>query len=149
MATIQFYHLLSTPLEQALPKLMEKALSAGMKGVIIAESQAALTQLDDALWTADPTSFVPHALASAEEAARQPLCLSLEECAINAPNMLVITDGRQPAEPNTYERILDIFNGRDESAVAAARQRWKKYKDSGQMLQYIQQQPDGGWQRAT
>ena len=54
--TIQFYHLLSTSRERAVPKLMEKVLATGSRAVMLAGSDVLLKQMSDALWSNDPAS---------------------------------------------------------------------------------------------
>lgn len=147
MALIQFYHLLSTPLERALPKLMEKALAAGLRGVVVADSEESLRQMDEALWSADAASFLPHGTAKDDAPQRQPIYLSLTEENPNAANMLVLTGGSLPEDAGAYERVLDVFDGHDPQALQAARERWKTYKETEHELQYIQQQKDGSWKR--
>jgi DNA polymerase IIIc chi subunit len=46
---------------------------------------------------------------------------------------------------NRYSKLLDVFDGNAEADVAAARTRWAHYKTAGFALQYIKQQPNGGW----
>lgn len=145
MTQINFYHLLSTPLHQALPKLMEKALSANLHCLICTPNEAVLQQLDDALWEADAASFIPHGLASDAQASAYPICLSCEEDNPNQARVLVITDGRSPASLEAYDRVLDVFDGHQPDQVEAARTRWKNYKEAGHHLAYIQQQKGGGW----
>lgn len=145
MTTIQFYHLLSTPLTHALPKLMEKALQAGYRAVIVAGSDTQLAALDDALWTADAASFIPHGSDQDGAPEEQPIYLTLRHEAIDGTGVLVITDGSSCSQPGQYEKILDMFDGHDEAAVEAARTRWKAYREADYPLHYIQQQPGGGW----
>ena len=40
-----------------------------------------------------------------------------------------------------------MFDGHDDEAVSAARQRWKAHKDSGHALTYWQQTERGGWEK--
>jgi len=51
MTEIGFYHLLATPLERALPKLLELGLKAGFRIVVLAGSAERVDHLDAALWT--------------------------------------------------------------------------------------------------
>jgi len=39
-----------------------------------------------------------------------------------------------------------MFDGNDETAVAAARERWKTYKEAGHRLVYFQQSAAGKWE---
>lgn len=145
---IQFYHLTATALEAAVPQLVAKALQAGLRGVLWCDDTDA-ARLSDALWHAKPEeSFLAHGLAGQAYAAWQPLLISGVETQENAPDMLMITHGKMPEDITRYRRILDIFNGADEHAVAAARSRWQEYKTQGHALQYFKQNPSGGWELA-
>lgn len=147
MATeIQFYHLLSTPLPRALPKLMEKALGAGMRCVVRVADETQLRALDDALWSYDPGSFLPHGTMHEPQPERQPVYLTTRTENPNGAQVLVMTAGQQPEDRDAYARLLDLFDGHDETALQAARERWKAYKDEGYRLRYVRQQPGGGWQ---
>lgn len=145
MTTIQFYHLLSTPLERALPALMSKALSAGLRCAVLSNNESTLKRLDDALWEVDAASFIPHGTSHSPAPQREPVYLSLTEETPNGATLLAVTDGTTPRFMDNYARVLDIFDGHDLEAVAAARKRWKHYQDSGYSLSYIQQQENGGW----
>lgn len=143
--TVQFYHLLSTSRERAVPKLMEKALATGSKVLMLCGTDAALKSMSDALWTSNPGGFLPHGSARDAHADQQPILLSVQETAANAADILCILDGSSPASLPNYAKVLDVFDGGDEAAVASARQRWSSYKERGYALQYVKQQPGGGW----
>lgn len=143
--TVQFYHLLSTSRERAVPKLMEKALSTGSKVLMLCGSDATLKTMSDALWTSNPSGFLPHGSAKEANAEQQPILLALEDSALNHADILCILDGSTPASLPDYAKVLDVFDGSDEAAVAHARQRWSAYKEKGYALQYVKQQPGGGW----
>lgn len=145
MTDIQFYHLLTTPLERALPKLMEKALSAGMRCVVRVDSEATMDRLNDVLWTYQERSFLPHGSAKDTHAQHQPIYITYRDENPNGATLLVITDGSQLDNPESYTKVLDIFNGHDEAAVSNARSRWKHYQTSDHTLSYIKQQEGGGW----
>ena len=61
--------------------------------------------------------------------------------------MLFLTDGAQSDKMATYERCFELFDGRDEDAVARARQQWKAYRDAGHTVSYWQQTDRGGWEK--
>lgn len=145
MTTVQFYHLRSTSRERAVPKLMEKALGSGSRVVVMAESDASLKALSAALWTNDANSFLPHGSAREPHADQQPILLTLADENPNNADILCVLDGVSPASLPSYAKVLDVFDGGDEAAVTAARQRWTRYKDAGHALQYVKQQQGGGW----
>ena len=46
-----------------------------------------------------------------------------------------------------FARVVDMFDGGDDQAVAAARGRWKRCRAQGLTLAYWQQGQRGGWER--
>ena len=149
MTDIGFYHLLHTPLEAALPRLLGKALERGMRAVVMAGSAERVKALDGVLWTFDQGSFLPHGTAREGRPEAQPVYLTAAEENPNGASLLVLTDGVEPGFIGDFERCLDLFDGRDEQAVAGARARWKRFKDAGHELTYWQQTDAGGWQKKT
>ena len=57
MTEIGFYHLTGTPLERALPKLLEKTLEAGQRAVVRTGSEERAQALNGALWTYEDRSW--------------------------------------------------------------------------------------------
>ena len=134
MTQIGFYHLLNTPLEAALPRLLSKAVEQGMRALVMAASAERVKALDGALWVFDQGSFLPHGTAKEGRAEAQPIYLTSEEENPNGASLLVLTDGVEHDFVGAFERCLDLFDGKDEQAVAAARGRWKRLKDAGHEL---------------
>jgi len=49
-----------------------------------------------------------------------------------------------------FDLCCEMFDGRDQEALAAARQRWKDYQAAGHALAYWQQDEQGRWsEKAT
>lgn len=147
MTDISFYHLLTTPLEAALPRLMEKSLAGGMNAVVRLGSESQMEQLNEALWTYRADSFLPHGSMNEPFPEQQPVYLTIRDENPNQAQVLVITDGSTIADPSAYGKILDMFDGHDHQAVDAARARWKAYKDGDHTIRYFQQQKGGGWEQ--
>ncbi|MFM9889157.1 MAG: DNA polymerase III subunit chi [Rickettsiales bacterium] len=145
MTTIQFYHLLSTTPERAVPKLMEKALAGNHRVVMLLRDAEALKRMSDTLWSADASSFLPHGSSKEGRAADQPIYLTTADENPNHADLLCILNASAPAGLVEYARVLDMFDGSNESEVALARERWSAHKAAGHTLQYIKQQPGGGW----
>jgi DNA polymerase-3 subunit chi len=142
---VQFYHLLSTSRERAVPKLMEKALAANSRVVMLLDSEPSLKRMSDALWTSSQEGFLPHGEARDKQAAEHPIVLALEEANPNGAEILCVLNGSVPASAGSYAKVLDVFDGGDDAETLAARVRWKSYKEQGFALQYVKQQPGGGW----
>lgn len=147
MTEVAFYHLTRSPLEQALPKLLEKTLEAGKRAVVKAGSPERVEFLNGILWTYDPASWLPHGAAKDGSADAQPVWLTAEDDNPNAATFLFLTDGAECADLEKYERCFELFDGTRDDAVGAARAHWKAYKDLGVDLTYWQQTDSGGWQK--
>jgi DNA polymerase III subunit chi len=147
MAEIGFYHLTRTPLERALPQLLEKIHGSGARAVVMAGSDERVDALNAALWTYDPASFLPHGAARDGNEAAQPIWLTATDENPNQSKFLVLTDGASSDHVGDYERCFEMFDGHDDQALAAARTSWKIYRDAGHELTYWQQTETGGWQK--
>ena len=147
MTEVSFYHLLHTPLERALPKLIEKVLESGARAVIRTESAERAEALNSVLWTYDQDSFVPHGTARDGNAEEQPVWITPEDENPNGADILVLTDGAVAADITGYRRCLEMFDGRDETAVTDARRRWTDYKAADHALTYWQQTERGGGEK--
>jgi DNA polymerase-3 subunit chi len=145
LADLRFYHLTRTPLERALPKLLERALAQSWRAVVIAGSRERVEALDAALWTYEDASFLPHGAARDGNPARQPVWLTVADENPNGARLLVLVDGVASQRLEEFERVLDVFDGSEES-VAAARERWRLAKSAGHTLTYWQQ-TDKGWEQ--
>ena len=145
MTEVAFYQLGAMPLERALPRLLERALGAGYRVVVLAGSQERVDHLDAVLWTYDDVSFLPHGTARDGEAERQPIWLTVADENPNGATMLVLVDGTMSERLGEYRRCLDIFDAGEES-VAAARDRWRRAKGAGHAVTYWQQ-GERGWEQ--
>jgi DNA polymerase-3 subunit chi len=146
MAEIGFYHLLSTPLERALPRLLEQARKRDYRIVLRAASSERVEHINALLWTFDDASFLPHGSARDGNAANQPIWLTDRPENPNGANMLMLVDGVAADDIGEFERCVDMFDGNDENAVIAARQRWRNATAAGHTLTYWQQ-TGSGWER--
>jgi DNA polymerase-3 subunit chi len=146
LAEIGFYHLLATPLERALPRLLERARGQGHAIVVRAGSAERVAQLDAILWTYDEASFLPHGSARDGNPAAHPIWLTDRDEAPNRASMLVLVDGVEAGDLGPFARCADLFDGNDGGAVEAARERWRRAREAGHSLTYWQQTA-AGWER--
>jgi len=140
MADIGFYHLTRTGPDQALPALLNRTLQAGKRAVIrcVPENIAAL---DAALWTVP--DWLPHGTETMGHADLQPIWITGSDDAPNGASFLFLVDGVSSEHLDAFERVFDLFDGSNESAVIAARLRWTVAKSAGHELTYWQQGPRG------
>ena len=146
MAEIGFYHLLATPLERALPRLLERGRASGHNIVLRAGSPERVEHLNALLWTYGDASFLPHGSARDGNPDKQPIWLTDAADTPNAASMLVLVDGVAAADLDAFARVVDLFDGNDDVAVAAARERWRNAKAAGHNLTYWQQTA-AGWEK--
>jgi len=142
---LDFYHLYQSPLERALPRLLTRAYQTQARVLVLAGSMDRVRALNALLWTFDPNSWLPHGCRDDGHAEHQPIWLSDREERPNGATLAVLTEGMTVADPAEWTRVLDLFDGRDEAAVAAARDRWRAGRDAGHRLHYWQQTESGGW----
>ncbi len=147
MTDIRFYHMQQKTLEQALPEILSKALERQYRIVVKASSQERVEFLNACLWTYDAASFLPHGSNKDGFEAEHPIWLTTVDENPNQANMLVLVDSTESDHINTVDLCCEFFDGNDEDAVAAARQRWKNYKEQGHALTYFQQDDAGKWQK--
>jgi DNA polymerase-3 subunit chi len=148
MAEIGFYHLQATPLERALPRLLERAHAGGYRIVVRAASTERVEHLNALLWTYDEASFLPHGSARDGNPTSQPIWLTERPENPNDATMLVLVDGVDADDIASFARCADMFDGADETAVVAARDRWRRAKAAGHTLTYWQQTAQG-WEKKT
>ncbi len=145
---IWFYHLQDQALERALPKLVEKAVERGWRVVVQTVDDLRLKAIDDLLWGYAPQSFLPHGVEGDVNSARQPVLLTSGAGNGNAAAARFCVDGAEidVAADDGYERVILLFDGRNEVELAAARRQWSRLKGQGFDLAYWQQE-GGGWSR--
>ena len=144
---VGFYHLASKPLEAVLPRLLDKALAAGLRAVVRSRDADQLARLDAALWSYDAASFLPHAV-DGDDAARQPILLTGRDDTPNGATLAAVVDGVLPGDLAPYARVLYLFDGGDEDALALARRHWKALKSREDVTPVYWREAGGGWEQA-
>ncbi|KPF96859.1 DNA polymerase III subunit chi [Rhodopseudomonas sp. AAP120] len=148
MTEVLFYHLQGRTIEQVLPPLLEKSLARGWRVVVQAGSEERADTLDAHLWTYRDDSFLPHATWRVADAAQQPIVLTAEGGNPNAAAVRFLLDNAAlPVDADSYDRMVLLFDGDDDDAVAMARDAWKQCKARGFDVTYWQADAEGRWQR--
>ena len=149
MTEIRFYHLQRARLEETLPVILERCYARGERVLVMAGSLERVEALAAHLWTYRPDSFLPHGTAKDGEAAVQPIFLTAGTENPNMAEILILSDGARHPEIGDFRLACEMFDGQDEEAVAAARQRWQAYKEAGHGLVYFQQDQAGKWEEKS
>jgi DNA polymerase III subunit chi len=146
MTEVLFYHLQRRPLESALPQLLEKSLERGWRVIVQGATEERVDALDAHLWTYSDASFLAHGTARAAEPSAQPILLTVSGHNPNGATVRFLIEGAaMPEAAASYERIVLLFDGEDEQAVAAARAQWADCKAKGFDVTYWQTDEQGRW----
>lgn len=109
-------------------RLARKAYAARAKVVVLADSAAQASELNDALWTLSGTDFIPHVLAGDPLAPETPVIVTADEDAeLPHRDMLINLTRRTPAGFDRFARVFEIIST-DEGDAAAGRARYVAYK---------------------
>lgn len=144
-----FYHLSRSTLEQAVGPLLEKCLERGWRVLAVSPDAVRRAALDEALWTYNDESFLPHGQAEAEglDPAAQPVLISAKTDNQNGAAVALLMDGTDLPANAPYTRCMVMFDDGDTAARQTARNQYKAAKDAGLSARYFQQGPRG-WQEA-
>ena len=144
-----FYHLERSTLERAAGPLLEKCLEKGWRVLAVSPDASRRAALDQALWTFDDSSFLPHGQAEAPglDPAAQPVLLSETIDNRNGAAALFLMDGTDAPTDAPFERCMVMFDGGDQQTRAKAREQFKAAKDAGLVTRYFQQS-GRGWKEA-
>jgi len=154
VADIGFYHLTRSGAEQALPRLLGRTLQAGERALVLCRTEDRVVYFDKVLWECPEPDWLPHGSLADGDPDLQPILLTaapagagLDDAgAGNGARFLFLLDGAETTAMAGFARVFDLFDGNDETAVVAARHRWKAARDAGHTLTYWQQ-GERGWEK--
>lgn len=127
MTRIDFHTNIPDKLSYAC-RLARKAYTARAKVVLLADSPAQATELNEALWTLSGVDFVPHVMAGDPLAPETPVIVTADEsAALPHADMLINLTRRTPQGFERFARMFEIISTDDEDA-AAGRTRYVAYK---------------------
>ena len=150
MGEFRFLHLERRRIDQALPDILEEALAAGWRVVVQAASEERVEALSERLWTYSDESFLPHGSARDGEPQAHPVFLTAGDDNPNGAQVRVLLSGVPAAACAVadYARVVLLFDGRDQEAVAEARREWSEAKAAGAAPSDWREGDDGGWTQA-
>jgi DNA polymerase-3 subunit chi len=147
MTEVYFYHLETRTLDDVLPGLLERSLKRGWRAAVQAASDERVAALDTLLWAYRDESFLPHGTARDGRTSSQPIYLTASDDNPNGAHVRFLVDGAMLADASPYTRVAYVFDGRDQHAVARAREAWQTAKAEGLAVSYWQQGFDGRWEQ--
>lgn len=145
---IDFYHLRDSDLATPLAMLAHKTLASGHKLLILSpkDNHAAIS---DKLWSFRSDSFLAHAADDQEGNEHAQIWLTSDVSANQiGARFLALTAGLEPPEVKQFDRVFNLFDGTSETAVAVARDSWKRWFGADDVTcRYFSQDDDGRWEQ--
>jgi len=147
-----FYHLQAAPLEAVLPNLLQKSLDKGWRAIVETNSIERVEHIDTMLWTFADDSFLAHSAFIKGKNTdlnlqAQPILVTNEETNPNGAQIRFFVDSGDVTAHSDYERLVYIFTGHDEQAVARARAQWSAAVNNKMPATYWQQSDRGRWEK--
>jgi DNA polymerase-3 subunit chi len=147
MAEVLLYHLDRQPLERVLPVLIDRTLARGWRAVVQAGSEERVEAISTALWTAGEETFLSHGTARDGNADLQPVWITTASDNPNGARVRFMVDGEFASDFAGLDRVVFMFDGRDEEARERAKQVWQDARTKGHDATYWQQDGAGRWQK--
>ncbi len=141
---VDFYQLSRDPAPLAVAQIAAKAVEAGKRLLIVADDDALLMKVSEALWGRSGT-FLANGAAGGPHDARQPILLSDKVDAANSATCLVLADGKW-REGAGFERTFLFF---DDITLTAAREMWKELGNREGLRRNFWKQDGGKWVQAA
>jgi len=133
--TIAAFHIIDDSSPDALwlycCQLCEQWVEDGPRIWLWCPDEAVAHHLDDLLWGFREDAFVPHSLDLDDEA---PITLGVDEPPPGFTRLINLS-GRLPPDASAFEQITELVD-HSEPQRAAARDRWKHYKQAGATVQH-------------
>ena len=137
MSEVFFYHLTQTRLEVALPKILERALSADWSVEIRLGMDANVDFISDAIWKGPDESFLPHCLENNDKLHDHTIVLSKSPLSEVRDCLIVIDQAElQENEVEKFKRVCLLFDSKNEIELTNARETWKSLSDAGLKTSY-------------
>ena len=124
MPRVDFYRLTRDPVERVLPALATRILANGDRLLVVAASAMQRQAIDEALWTLNRASFLPHGHAGSPDEEIEPILIAgtLDPSPPNRAGLLALADGEWRDEALGFDRTFLLFdNSRIDDARALGR----------------------------
>ena len=132
MSEVFFYHLTQTRLDVALPKILERAVSAEWLVELRIGMESDVRSISDAIWKGPDDSFLPHCLEDNDKLHDYPIVLSKSPLSELRDCLIVIEQAElQNSEIEKFKRVCLLFDSKNEVELTKARESWKSLSDAG------------------
>lgn len=150
MTEIRFYHVQRDHVVTALPSLLEKAMSKGMKILIKTINDERCRYYDDFLWRYEQSSFLPHGLCTDPMPEQQPILITAKDRAHNDASLLITLDGAQLPDlaKTSYKMACFLFDNENQEVLEKIRAQWLAFRNNIEFqVTYWRQEHDGAWKK--
>ncbi|WP_165889344.1 DNA polymerase III subunit chi [Mannheimia granulomatis] len=119
-------------------ELAAQAWRSGKRVLIACETEQQAMNIDEALWTREPDSFVPHNLSGEITTYSTPVEISWKgKRNAQHRDLLISLQHQIPDFVASFNQVID-FVPSDEAEKAIARERYKQYRQMGWQLETVQ-----------
>ncbi len=146
MLKISFYQIDDADLNDVVVMLVKKTRALDKKIVLYCPKPAS-EAIDNALWSHDAGSWLPHGLDLADGANLAPIWIS-SDMAENpiAAEFMILLHGAVPIKWEGFERAFVVFDGKSDTQLQQARSQWKQWKAQPEIeINYFSQVAGGKW----
>ena len=113
-------------------RLTAKALRSGHQVYLHTENEAMAKQVDDLLWSYEPSGFIPHSLATADS--DETVIIGWQNCPGQHNDLLINLSNQIPEFFSRFQRVSEIVV-QETQCRNASRENFKFYRDRGYPLQ--------------
>jgi DNA polymerase-3 subunit chi len=129
MTRVEFFFNVSNKLEKSA-ELCEKALAKGRQLTIFTQNEAMSLEMQAVLWSYSATSFLPSNLASDMNVQFSQIVIHENNDNLIQDDVLINLRIEQPLSFSRFRYLAELV-GNDREDKAAARRRFRFYKDRG------------------
>lgn len=133
MTEVRFYYNAPDRLRAACV-ITGKAVAQGHRVLVFAPDAATARQYDIQLWSQQPQSFVPHVSIDSALAARTPVVITTRLADLPHDDLMLNLADDLPEGFDHFRQLVEIV-GADEAGRAAARSRWRFYRERSHPVQ--------------
>ena len=146
LSEIYFYHVTKQTVVSALPRLLAKSIDVGWTVFIRSKNEESLKLIDDAIWTAWPESFIPHAVIGSQNDEKCDILLGTEINDSSSSDFLIALNGAliSVEEISSYKRCALLFDDKNSDEINIAREQWVEFTKADIRAKYWSQET-GVW----
>jgi len=132
MTQVDFYYNAADKYRLAA-NLSSKALAQASRMFVFTPNDKATQQMESVLWGFQQTSFIPHCRSQHALAIETPVIVDHDTESLIHDDVLLNLCATHPPFFSRFRRLIEIV-GNDEADKAAARERFKFYRDRGYQI---------------